>query len=307
MKTPMYNITALRRIYETNNPYHLQYSFTQLANFLKIPRKGIKTDKKCTIPAWSPALFDGNGTRNENVLQVSCMVFDIDDGLQFEEHHVFHSFQYIAYTSPSHSVLNHRWRLVIPLDEPIPAKYWGAVWESMIQVFEKKTNSLYNGGKVLDKSCKDARRFYFLGKENKQFEYYINETGLTFWVNQEQIIKKQKEQQRKREEFLKEQRKRLIQLENRPIRNRDSTQEMRMNLNLKSDYRRILAERLGAKITGGSNPRAVGWECPQCHRNDCTFFYIYPENNKLSAFCNHRNSCGMVLSLFELGRIRGVF
>ncbi len=87
----MYNITALRRIHDTKCPWHLNYSFDQLAKFLSMPRNGIKTDKHCTIPAWSPARFDGKGLKNHNVIDISCMVFDIDDGLLFEEHKVFHT------------------------------------------------------------------------------------------------------------------------------------------------------------------------------------------------------------------------
>ena len=300
----MYNITALRRISDVKNPWHLNYSFEQLANFLKIPRKGIKNKEICTIPAWSPARFDGRGLKNENVIDVSCMVYDIDDGLLFDEHHRFNQFQYIAYTSPSHSILHHKWRLVIPLDTPIKREYWGLVWDNMIQNFEKRTRSKFNG---VDKKCRDSRRFYFLGKENKYFEYYVNETGLTYWVNVEEIIKQHKIKQKKKEELLQAQKTRLKRLENRPIRNRDAYEEMRISLNVKSQYRRILAEKINATITSGANPRAVLWDCPQCKRKDCTFFYIYPENNKVSAFCGHQNSCGMSMGLFELGRIKGVF
>ena len=302
----MYNITALRRIHDTKCPWHLNYSFDQLAKFLSMPRNGIKTDKHCTIPAWSPARFDGKGLKNHNVIDISCMVFDIDDGLLFEEHKVYHPFQYIAYSSPSHYTTHHKWRLVIPFEDPIPVQYWKWVWEAMVRDFQKKTNSLLNGGNI-DKACKDPRRFYFLGKENKYFEYHINDKGYNYWINLEEIIKKKEEEERQRREFMEKQRAKLREFERKPQRNRDEYQELKMNLNLNPQYRRTLAERIDATITSDSNPRAIGWECPNCNRNDCTFFYIYPGANRLGAFCNHKNSCGLSLSLFELGRTKGVF
>ena len=124
----------------------------------------------------------------------------------------------------------------------------------------------------------------------------------------EEIIALKEQEEADLEAHRQEQMKRLREMENRPIRNRDAYQELRINLSLNRQYRDMLAHRLGAKITGGANPRATGWECPSCHRSDATFFYLVPGTNKLSAFCNHRNSCGMTgISLFELGRIRGVF
>ena len=303
----MYRITALRRIYNTKNPHFLEYGFEQLAKFLTIPREGTKIkDQRCTIPAWSPASFNGKGLKSEHVTHVSCMVYDIDDGLLFDNHKRFDSWQYIAYSSPSHSVCKHKWRLVIPFEDPIDAKYWPWVWASMVRFFEKKTNSLLSGGNV-DPVCKDQRRFYFLGKNNKQFESHINNKGYNFWVNMEQIINEKENQEEAQRKAMAKQKQLLRQSIKKPARNRDIYNELRMNLNINIDHRRTLAERIGGRITNGANPRVVGWDCPQCHKNDCTFFYLNPVGNKISAFCNHRNSCGMSMGLFELGRIKGVF
>lgn len=301
----MYSITALERINHTNNPYFLDLSFDKLAEILTRPRDGIKTDKTCTIPAWSPASFRG-GLCSENVTHISCMVYDIDDGLRFEEHSSFHHWQYIAYTSPSNTWAHHKWRLVIPFEEPIPAQYWPWVWKHMIREFQKYTNSLLNGGNV-DMVCSDPRRFYFFGKKGDFFDSYVNDTGYNYWVNMEQIIKTKEQEEADRRRYLKEQAEKLKQLTNRPIRNRDAYEELRMQLNLNPQYRETLANRIGATVTGGANPRAIRWECPLCKRKDATFFYIFPGANKLSAFCNHQKSCGAVLSLFDLGRAKGVF
>ena len=301
----MYSITALRRITHTTSPFFFNLSFEQLAETLTKPRAGEKTPTHCTIPAWSPATFKG-GLRSKNVTHLSCMVYDIDDGLLFDEHNKFKNWQYIAYTSPSHSILHHKWRLVIPFDEPVPAKYWPWVWKFMVRQFQKYTNSLLNGGNI-DPSCKDPRRFYFFGKDTPVFDSYVHDTGYNYWVNIDMIREMKREEEEELERFQQEQRKKLKKMENRPIRNRDAFQELRMNLSISPTYRQTLADRIGATITGGANPRAVRWDCPQCGRNDCTFFYIHPKSNCLGAFCNHKNSCGMSVSLFELGRAKGVF
>ena len=301
----MYNITALQRVTHTHNPYFLSLSFEKLAETLTKPREGIKTDKLCTIPAWSPASFSG-GLCSEHVTHISCMVYDIDDGLRFEEHENFHHWQYIAYTSPSNTWSHHKWRLVIPFEEPIEAKYWKWVWEFMGRQFQKYTNSLLNGGDI-DRVCKDPRRFYFFGKKGEYFDSYVNDTGYNYWVNMKEIIAIKEKEESDRKQFLAKQAAKLKKLTNRPVRNRDAYQELRMNLNLNPQYRQTLADRIGATITGGANPRAIGWECPSCKRRDATFFYIHPGTNKLSAFCNHLNSCGATFSLFDLGRAKGVF
>ena len=295
----MYKITATERL---DNPYmnymELEYSFEQLARFLTIPRKG----KKKHLPAFSPAIFSGR-LDSESVISISCMVFDIDDGVQFEDHNVFKDFQYIAYTSPSHTLLNHKWRLVIPLDTPIPKEYWEYVWDDMIAWGSKKLNI----GMSFDKTCKDPRRFYYLGRSTRDFEYHVNSSGLLYWVNIDEIMERKARREAAQKKALEEQQQRLKQMANKPARNRDIYQELRMNLGVNKQYRMVLANRIGARITSGSNPRAVGWDCPLCNRNDCTFFYLDPISNKLGAFCNHQNSCGMSMSLFELGRIKGVF
>ena len=301
----MYRITALKRIDQPyKNRVELNLTFDKLCQFLTTPRKG---EKKIELPAFSPAIFRGHRLTNPNVFSISCMVFDIDDGLLFEEHHNFEPFQYIAYTSPSHSVTHHKWRLVLPLDEPIRGEYWPYVWDFFNEYFEHKMKSHLSGG--LDISCKDQRRFYFLGKESREFEYYVNDSGYTFWVNMPEILERKAEREEAQRKALEAQKAKLKKMVNKPLRNRDTYNELRMQLNTNVDYRRTLAQRLGATITGGANPRAVNWECPNpsCGRSDCTFFYLNPLGNKLGAFCMHKKSCNWSGGLFDLARLKGMF
>ena len=281
-----------------------EIALDHILNFGHKARKKLPKDKE---RLWSPAAYEPNATRKSaNVIELSMMVFDVDDGTTFNHHYLFCDYRYYAHTTHSHTEDHHKWRLVIPLDEPIPRQYWKLVWDDMINYFEIKTNTLMNGGKI-DLSCKDERRFYFLGRESKHFESHVNDQGYNFWVNLPEIIERKKQRDEAQRKALEIQKQKLRDAMKRPGRNRDAYNELRMQLNLDDKYRTLLAQRIGARITGGANPRAVGWECPRCKRSDCTFYYINPMGNKLGAFCNHRNSCGFSSGLFELGRLKGVF
>ena len=104
-------ITALKKIYNPKEPIFLDYSFEKLAQFIITPRNN---KEKIEVPAWSPATFQGDKLTNDNVVEISCAVFDIDEGLKWKVHKYFKEYKYIAHTSFSHSDKLHKWRLVIP-------------------------------------------------------------------------------------------------------------------------------------------------------------------------------------------------
>jgi hypothetical protein len=90
------------------------------------------------------------------VVEISCAVFDIDEGLEWEVHNHFKDYQYIAHTSFSHCDTKHKWRLVIPFTTPVPSHLWEGAWMQCKRFFFEMT------GKPMDEKCKDARRFYFV-------------------------------------------------------------------------------------------------------------------------------------------------
>ena len=78
----------------------------------------------------------------------------------------------------------------------------------------------------------------------------------------------------------------------------------------KRDYLIAGALQISTLKHGDAGERATGWMCPQCNRNDCTFFFIDPvrkDNNQSSslAYCMHRSSCGFRKSLGYLAEING--
>jgi len=81
--------------------------------------------EKKNIPMWSPTTF--NGTRaGANAVAVHCLVYDMDDGLTaFDSWRLFGDWQVIAHTSYSHKPHWHKYRIVLPLAQPIPVADWG--------------------------------------------------------------------------------------------------------------------------------------------------------------------------------------
>jgi len=106
-------------------------------------------------PAFSPCTYAEGATRgNENVMAVNLAVLDFDHAGDKEEwvlgEAVF-GLASLAYTTFSHTDDGHRFRLVVPLSEPVPAAKWPAVAKAIQDRF----------GNLGDASCKDPARLYF--------------------------------------------------------------------------------------------------------------------------------------------------
>jgi hypothetical protein len=101
---------------------------------------------------WSPTLYvDGMTSRsNAGVAEVSALVFDLDrvppDPKRLE------GVCWIGHTTWSHTTLAPRWRVTVPLAQPVPATSWGDVWRRARAALCPEA----------DPSCKDASRQYYL-------------------------------------------------------------------------------------------------------------------------------------------------
>lgn len=90
-------------------------------------RKNAKKD----LRVWSPTLYRPGADKRggDHVTHVSCVVLDFDDGTSIEEasrrfaHH-FH----IVHSTWSHTEEHPRFRLVLPLEHPVPAGEWPRMW-----------------------------------------------------------------------------------------------------------------------------------------------------------------------------------
>lgn len=105
---------------------------------------------------WMPCSVKNQGGRRiqENMDLVHLLVLDIDDGLPLGQiHEVLAQYEYAVHSSYSHTPEKPKWRVVLPLDEPIPATDLPALFDQVNELFDGK----------LDASCgHDYARMYFL-------------------------------------------------------------------------------------------------------------------------------------------------
>ena len=113
--TTFTNLFNTRGVRQTCTPPMLAKALTA-----PMPNRGAKQN----IPLWSPTTF--NGTRaKSNAVDIWALVFDMDDGLTgFDSWRMFGDWQVIAHTSYSHKPYHHKYRIVLPLAKPVPARDW---------------------------------------------------------------------------------------------------------------------------------------------------------------------------------------
>ena len=125
-----------------------------LSDYLVADDKTRKAEKDGL--AWIPcSIKDPLGRRlQENMDLAYLMVLDIDDGLPLEIiHSVLSKYEYALHSSYSHSPSKPKWRVVLPLAQPIPASELPSLFDHM--------NGLFDG--KLDASCgHDPARLYYL-------------------------------------------------------------------------------------------------------------------------------------------------
>jgi hypothetical protein len=118
----------------------------------------IVSDTKDVI-LYGPYRLNGEAKRsNNNVLEVSFLVFDIDDAKGYSAQDVVKlvkDYDVILHSTYSHTKENPRYRLIINLLNPIPAKNFSAVRNGFL-FFNAELAS------IIDKACSDASRAYYL-------------------------------------------------------------------------------------------------------------------------------------------------
>ena len=84
---------------------------------------------KRALPAWSPAIFaTGASRRADAVLEVGCLVLDVDAGDPDAAFDAWPGLIALMHTTWSHHPGAPRYRLVLPLARPVPAARWGQAW-----------------------------------------------------------------------------------------------------------------------------------------------------------------------------------
>lgn len=132
---------------KTPKPRHLTIEalFAEMTDHRTVVEKG--------GPLWSPIVFDGP-RKGANAVEVSLLVFDIDDGTSPIEALTWLEGLHVAVAS-THKSSSGAWRLrvLIELTEPIPAAQYRSVWDSAVEYLLR--------GHV-DGSTYDLARMFFL-------------------------------------------------------------------------------------------------------------------------------------------------
>lgn len=134
-----------------NQPRPASYTWPEFCEFFGTHQK--KSNKKRS-PCWSPSRYKTEATRgNENVVDVSMAVIDIDDGEPVESLiKQISGYTYLIHSSYSHTQEKPKYRAILPLDKPIDAAEWTEAW--------LRINAWIGG--INDASTKDSSRLYFI-------------------------------------------------------------------------------------------------------------------------------------------------
>lgn len=90
---------------------------------------------KMDLPVFSPTRFEG-GIGSAHAVSTGCVVFDYDDGTRIEEVAAAFAGRVVAliHTTLSHKPCDPRFRLILPLAEPVPASRVNAVLRALARV-----------------------------------------------------------------------------------------------------------------------------------------------------------------------------
>ncbi|MGI8838909.1 MAG: DUF3987 domain-containing protein [Pyrinomonadaceae bacterium] len=139
----------------------------------KARRPPIRKEKDGAL--WSPAIFSPAQRQLKNVQQVCALVMDFDHEAEFQrELQPWRAQSFVAHTTFSHTPAAHRFRVIVPLKESIPAADFPQLW---------KWASSVSKGKI-DAAASDASRMYYVPgrrSENDEYLFEANEGEILDW------------------------------------------------------------------------------------------------------------------------------
>lgn len=252
-------------------------------------KRGRRQAAKSRLPAWCPARFRAGGRRcKADVIDVSCLVLDYDDGPGMDPALApWADVTVLVATSWSHTEAHPKFRLILPLAEPVPADQWDRVWRWAHD----------RSGALADKACSDASRMYYLPARPHAWAPYesrrVRLDGPLLHVRVEAPPGGARARPAP---------------PSRPVAAVPTSRLRRVaQERLKHDVstRHRAAAHLGASICGdGPDQRAEDIACPHCGRPS-VWFYIAPRK-QVTASCQHRESCGWWGFLDQLLEPQGV-
>jgi hypothetical protein len=288
-----YSISHFPKLRNSQKMTIYQMTWEKLAQTLTHPRPIVEKKKQ---QLWSPTTFSIDGRKKSNALWTDLLVFDVDENNDYGE--VKKQLQdlgvaFIMHTTNSHTTSLHKFRVILALEEQVDhnsqeLELWPFYYSRAIEYWKK------NIGNEIDEVCKDVSRAYFVSYGEGNPNYWsdwspgkaVSFLELAKMDLQEELERRNQEELEKKIQAKKEENYRVNRLRN--FSHTDWKKVLYDNLRDDPGYRLTLATNLGCKIQSG---RAEGFNCPECGRNDATFFYLSPIPYS-SGFCGHRNSCG---------------
>jgi hypothetical protein len=259
-----------------------------LTRGLQVFRKRLR---KSDVPCWSPTIYKPGTTRGkQNVEWLTALVLDYDDGTTMEAAtEAWSMWHHIGHTSWSHTPEHHRFRIILPLREPVPADLWDLAWEGGIEVWRESTPGTEGGP---DTKCKDASRIYYLPAQqgDREMAAWVTETRNPLNITPRPVGHPWWDRLRARlNPPIPERPKPVL------ICHTDIQREIRDQLAQCPGMRERWADQIGGTISAGT----VKWiACPKCARR--SVWYVIAPATKRSASCNHENSCGWFGPLWDL-------
>jgi hypothetical protein len=255
------------------DPKHVVRTLEEVARRLTAYLHGPKE----ALPLWSPALYRSGGHRQKSdVLSVSMLVLDYDDGTPIENAEgIWGPWAHIVYTTPSHRPDTPRFRVVLPLAEPVEAKDWPQVWAWA----ERRA------GKTIDRKCKDESRMYYgHGGEDSAIAYAAQRLDRPLlWLDLDRLPPA-------RPKWTP-----LPEPPRRTLTAYEAADDAVRLLKTCPDTRRRAGVLAGGTV-GDEHVRGV--RCPKCGR-DSVWWPIEPQTVPV-AMCSHRQSCDWTGSIAEV-------
>tara|TARA_Y100001938_G_C8097604_1_gene439191 strand:+ start:3320 stop:4207 length:888 start_codon:yes stop_codon:yes gene_type:complete len=262
------------------NGYEQKKTFNEFISWLD---RDIRADKEGKL--FAPAIFDGPRLK-KNVQWITMLCFDVDDGTVYQLPQT--NYKYIAYTTHSHTPAHHKWRLIFPLQKPIPAEHWRYAFQAANRFWHMLFDDSVGD---IDKSCSDSSRMYYAPscpsaeRKNARFDY---QDGENFDLVYDHIIRQQQDREAEFKRICEAKEKFKNKNKTRKTYYWELKRELQIEYATNENYRRHLAEIIGTV----SGDKCEDFDCPVCGRSDATFFYLNPMNNSHRAYCAHMETCG---------------
>ena len=243
---------------------------------------------KGQLPAWSPTVYAEGSTRGaEGVEAVTCLVFDFDDGTDLlAPAHAFSDWPFLLHTSWSHTEEHHKFRLILPLEVPIPVEKWQGAYLDALALWKSRKP---DGAGDPDPQCSDPCRIYYLPARRKDgpagFGFEHDDPDLCTWPLglRGRVVKK-----KTKPPIVQRRRIRTVQ---------DWESEAKKRIKTDPKMRAAIGLKLGGKVIESKNVvRDI--TCPGCGRPK-VWFWI-DGDQRTTAKCSHQNSCGWWGHLWEL-------